>query len=252
MKVLVAQSCLTLCDPMTCRPPRASLHGILQARILEWVAMSSSRGSSQPGDKTQVSCFIGRFFTSLNYYKPQTNHEYTMTYIYITSYLCQRCFWTHLSSTWACVKGRGGDIGPILQMRTCESGTINVLFKVIQMEVPNVIITHSTLELGPSLSSCFMKQHLPQEISSKKGSEERCPDCQSLALSTNAKSKWDIKFIFWKTLKYKVQRVAAPGEFLLHGSRVSPGQAKRLLNKDILTGDSLPWTYFSPSLSRLS
>ena len=46
---LISQSCLTLCDPMDCSPPGSSVHGILQARILEWVAMPSSRGSSSPG-----------------------------------------------------------------------------------------------------------------------------------------------------------------------------------------------------------
>ena len=46
-------------DPMDCSPPDSSVRGILQARILEWVAISSSRGSSQPRDHTQVSC-IGR------------------------------------------------------------------------------------------------------------------------------------------------------------------------------------------------
>ena len=44
MLCLVTQSCLTLCDPMNCSPPGSSLHGILQARILEWVSVSSSRG----------------------------------------------------------------------------------------------------------------------------------------------------------------------------------------------------------------
>ena len=44
----VTQSCLTLCDPVDCGPPGSSIHGILQARILEWVAISFSRGSSQP------------------------------------------------------------------------------------------------------------------------------------------------------------------------------------------------------------
>ena len=53
---LVAQSCPTLCDPMDCSPPGPSVHGILQARILEWVAMPSSRGSSRPKDQTLVSC----------------------------------------------------------------------------------------------------------------------------------------------------------------------------------------------------
>ena len=59
MKVKVAQSCLTLCNPMDC-----IVHGILQARILEWVAFSFSRGSPQPRDRTQVSRIEGGFFTS--------------------------------------------------------------------------------------------------------------------------------------------------------------------------------------------
>ena len=46
--VLVSQSCPTVCDPKDCSPPGSSVHGILQARILEWVAMPSSQGSSQP------------------------------------------------------------------------------------------------------------------------------------------------------------------------------------------------------------
>ena len=62
VKVLVAQSCLTLCDPMNCSPPGSSVPGISQARILEWVAISSSRGPSQPRDWTQVSYIAGRWF----------------------------------------------------------------------------------------------------------------------------------------------------------------------------------------------
>ena len=50
-----AQSCPTLCDPMDCSLPDSSVHGISQARILEWVAISSSRGSSQPRDQTHIS-----------------------------------------------------------------------------------------------------------------------------------------------------------------------------------------------------
>ena len=60
---LVAQSCPTLCNPMDCSPPGSSVHGILQARVLESVAISFSRGSSQPRDQIQVSCIPGRFFT---------------------------------------------------------------------------------------------------------------------------------------------------------------------------------------------
>ena len=63
VKVLVTQSCLTLCDPVDCSSSGSSVHGILQARILEWVAISFSRGSSQPGDGTHISCLVGRFFT---------------------------------------------------------------------------------------------------------------------------------------------------------------------------------------------
>ena len=58
-----AQSCLTLCNTMDCSPPDCFVHGILQARILEWVAMPSTKGSSQPRDQTQVSCIASRFFT---------------------------------------------------------------------------------------------------------------------------------------------------------------------------------------------
>ena len=58
----VAQSCLTLCDPTDCRLPSSPAHGISQARILEWVAISFSRESSRPRDQIQVTCAscIGR------------------------------------------------------------------------------------------------------------------------------------------------------------------------------------------------
>ena len=61
-RVLVAQSCLTLCNPMDCSPPGSSFHGTLQARILEWVTIPFSRGSSQPRGQNWVSCTAGRFF----------------------------------------------------------------------------------------------------------------------------------------------------------------------------------------------
>ena len=59
----VAQSCPTLCEPMGCSPPCSSIHGIFQARVLEWVAISFSRGSSRPRDRTWVSCIGGRCFS---------------------------------------------------------------------------------------------------------------------------------------------------------------------------------------------
>ena len=63
VKVLITQSCLVLFDPMDYSPLGSSAHGILQARILEWIAIPSSRGSSQPKDWTQVSCITAGFFT---------------------------------------------------------------------------------------------------------------------------------------------------------------------------------------------
>ena len=61
--VLVAQSCPTLCDPLCYSPLVSSVHGILQTRTLEWVAISFSRASSQPRDQTWVSHIAGRLFT---------------------------------------------------------------------------------------------------------------------------------------------------------------------------------------------
>ena len=59
----VAQLCPTLCDPIDCSLPGSSARGILQARVLEWVAVSFSKRSSQPRDQTQVSHIAGRPFT---------------------------------------------------------------------------------------------------------------------------------------------------------------------------------------------
>ena len=59
----VAQSCPTLCNPMDCSLPLSSIHGIFQARVLEWVAISFSRGPSQLRDRTWVSHIVGRRFT---------------------------------------------------------------------------------------------------------------------------------------------------------------------------------------------
>ena len=60
----VAQLCATLSDPMDCNLPGSSVHGTFQVRIPEWVAISFSRGSSQPRDGTHFSCIAGRFFTT--------------------------------------------------------------------------------------------------------------------------------------------------------------------------------------------
>ena len=61
----VAQLCPTLCDPTDCSLPGSSVHGIFQALVLEWIAVSFSRGSSQPRARTRVSCIVDRRFTEI-------------------------------------------------------------------------------------------------------------------------------------------------------------------------------------------
>ena len=73
--MLVALSCLTFCDPTDCSPRGSSVHGIFQAKILEWVAMPSSRGSSRFRNQTHVSyvsCIGGRFFTTSTTWETQS------------------------------------------------------------------------------------------------------------------------------------------------------------------------------------
>ena len=69
----VTQSCPTLCDPMNCSLPGSSVHGIFQATILEWVAISSSWGSSWSRNRTRISCTAGRFFTSWAIWEAKCN-----------------------------------------------------------------------------------------------------------------------------------------------------------------------------------
>ena len=90
VKVKSLSTVLTLCDPMDCSLPGSSLHGILQARILEWVAISFSRGSSQPMDQTQVSTVDG-FFTI---WATREGHAliYNIHAIYIHILLCNYHF----------------------------------------------------------------------------------------------------------------------------------------------------------------
>ena len=75
----VAQLCPTLCDPMDCSLPGSSVHGIFQATILEWAAISFSRGSSQPRDQTQVSRSVGRCFYHLSHQGSQKKKNYTFS-----------------------------------------------------------------------------------------------------------------------------------------------------------------------------
>ena len=87
------QSCLTLCHPMDSSPPGSSVHGILQARILEWVAMPSSRESSRPREQTHVtciSCIASGVFTSEPPGKPLINLAFMKKCLYRPR-LLQQC-----------------------------------------------------------------------------------------------------------------------------------------------------------------
>ena len=77
--VLVAQSYLTLCDPMDCSPPGSSVHGILQGRIMEWLAIPFSRRSPQPRNQTWVSHIAGRF---VNIWATREAHGHVHTPIF--------------------------------------------------------------------------------------------------------------------------------------------------------------------------
>ena len=68
----VAQSCPTLCNPVDCSQPGSSVHGSFPLRILEWVTISFSRGSSRPRDRTCVSCLADRLFTTEPPGKPRS------------------------------------------------------------------------------------------------------------------------------------------------------------------------------------
>ena len=109
----VTQSCLTLCDPMDCSHPGSSIHGILQARKLEWVAISFCRGSSQPRDllscrsslyildiKPLLHMWASNIFHSLfslSWYHLLVNKGFHFNQVqFIFSFFCSLCFWYHI------------------------------------------------------------------------------------------------------------------------------------------------------------
>ena len=106
VKVKVTLSCPTLCNPID-----STVHGILQARILEWVAYPFSRGSSQPRDWTQVSCLVGGFFTNWATREVQCLHFHNRNVSTSCKDICQArpshsCS-SSLCSPWRCQKNQG-------------------------------------------------------------------------------------------------------------------------------------------------
>ena len=102
MSVQLLQLCQTLCNPLDCTPPGFSVHGILQARILEWVAMPSSRGSSQPRDRIHISFisrFAGGFFTAKPLRKPVAGLWYPDKLVRrYSGCFCEGALWVRLTS----------------------------------------------------------------------------------------------------------------------------------------------------------
>ena len=88
------QSCLTLCHPMDCSPPASTAHGILQARILEWIVMPSSRGSFRPRDQTgisYVSCIVrqaGRLFAKSTNWETISKYLLTCDIVHVVLFSC--------------------------------------------------------------------------------------------------------------------------------------------------------------------
>ena len=104
MKVWITQSPPTLCNPKNYSLPGTSVPGILQARILEWVAIPFSRGSSQPRGRTQVSCIAGRFFTNRG--TREAPFTFTITYLLQISFLSASWAFYALSPFQSLVNGR--------------------------------------------------------------------------------------------------------------------------------------------------
>ena len=107
---LAAQSCSTLCDPMDCSSPGSSVHGILQAKILKWVAIPFSKGSSQPRDRTQVSCVEA---DSL----PAEPLERSLHSVYI----CHNFIKLHILNKYACLDG-------LMKMQNRHANIFSALF----------------------------------------------------------------------------------------------------------------------------
>ena len=144
VKVLVAQLCLTLCDSVDCSPPGSFVHVILQARMLEWVAVSFSRGSSQHRDQTQVSLFAGRFFTV---WATKEAGENTLHSVISNFYAGSQLFWENVSKlglqlgevSQDCLVPERWQRGPSDSLKLV-SGTASSIDLVMQMGDPSALL----------------------------------------------------------------------------------------------------------------
>ena len=147
MLLFCAQSCLTLCDPMDCSPPGSSVHEISQARILEWVAISYSRESSEPRNQTCISCIscTGRWIL----YHCITYFPQNILYLLIFSILVESCH-CYVSFLWTDCPFYFGDFKA--SSSTFKLYPLEVYFRTIKFQPPNTRVELYKIHLKHSLS----------------------------------------------------------------------------------------------------
>ena len=136
-QVKVAQSCLTLCDPMD-----YTVHGILQARIREWVAFPFSRGSSQPRDWTQASRVAGRFFTS---WATREVHIFSRFWLWVLGLLL-----------WHSCSHRPGRAAELFHKTPLHKKYLPHFLLVIQSDVKNASYFGDRYSLGTNLFNSIL------------------------------------------------------------------------------------------------
>ena len=129
-----AESCLTLCDPVDCSSPGSSDHGILQARIMEWVAISFSRGSCQPRVQALSlvsSALVCRFFTPGPLGKPLGCRINRNNWVHgVKSVMIWNIKWGQLNALWCCClkENSGKSLGRVRWWITTCLGTLSMRF----------------------------------------------------------------------------------------------------------------------------
>ena len=145
--MLVAQLCPTLCNPIDYSPPDSSVHGILQARPLEWVAIPFSRGYSWLRDWTQVSCISGRFFTVWATRKARKSLK-------MPTFEQQQCWWSSWLWLWT-----------LFFFLLYVKDRMLVLMHLVQVFVI-VEVWHPTFPLSMGLSRCLSRRRLLKDACS--------------------------------------------------------------------------------------
>ena len=195
----VAKLCLTLCDPVDCSPPGSSVHGILQARILEWVAISFSRNLPNSGIEPLSPALAGGFFTTEPPEKPISVRTYIHTYIHTDTYyiffflMFIYAFISAVRGPCCCAQAFSGcceqELHPSL--RKCESFSLRLLFAE---EAPR----------SASFSACVLWAQLLHGMWNllDRGSEPTAPALAGGFLTTGplGKSVEHIFFIWTDTL----------------------------------------------------